>query len=241
MDPWSIGVEKALGAIAQGVESSNGSLIQIGIDRLQTRSEMSPELAACFPNACAEAVQEGVAKLWRKAAEAAQKNGSSDQLSWPALIEDLPWMLGIISQQDDWSKLCVEEAVRLLAYSAARCEPLVSAIQTMGLADCIQAASSCFTALSALDRLSRLGEVDVEAQRAVGVMLLAYGMDERSAGAWEKCSNLSCVHPSREDPRLSWPASAGIHPATIVAAIAAAKEVLAPAEPERAPRRTPRG
>lgn len=222
MGPWSIGVEKALGTIAQGVESSNGSLVQIGVDRLRARAEMSQELAACMPNSCAEAVQEGVAKLWRRVLEAPKKGRPGDRMDWSPLAEDMPWIFGIVSTQDEWSKLCVEESVRLMANSAARCEPLVSAMRSMDLAGCLHAASSCFTALCTLDRLSRLGEVDEGAQKAVGAMLLAYRMDASSAGAWEKCAGLSLVGAPGGDPRLSWTASAGIHPATIASALAAA-------------------
>ena len=191
MDPWMIGVDKALATVSQGVESSNGSMIQIGLDRLQTRSEMSQDLAASFPNAFAEAVQEGAAKLWRKSLDLSLRSEKPIQMA--ALVEDLPWQLGIISGQDEWSKLCIEESVRMMAYSAARCHPLVSALDNLELLDCIHPASSCFTSLFTLDRLARIGEVEFEAQKAVGVMLMAYGMDERSPGLWDKCKMLKVL------------------------------------------------
>lgn len=254
---WSTGLERALSTISQAIENGNGPLLQIGFDRLQTRSEWSQALAEAMPYLGAEAVQEGMAKAWRKASANAEHQEPGKLPYFPTLCEDNAWLLGIVSEQDEWSRICVSEAVRLMASSSARAAPLVKAIKGLTLDDCVASASSFFGALLAYDRIARIAEPSREVGVAVGQMLLAYGADAKGPGIWTRCQELSSfwldpgntIHMGRS-PQMDWPMAAKVAPATFLRTIGLANQGDTPGLKEVAKehgeysgraRRTPRG
>lgn len=210
MEVWSIGVEQALFTIAQGVETSNGSMIQIGIDRLSTRAEMDSDLAESFPNAIGEAIQDGLARAFRKKCKAAAANSQFPYL--PSICNDTSWILGVVADQDEWGKIVVEESVRLMAISAARCAPMVALLKTMSLEDCMPAASSFFGALFCYDRMARLGSVSPEVAEAIGIMLTAWQVDSAHEGLWSKCPELVSFYTNNQSASQGWPESSGLSP-----------------------------
>ena len=232
MDAWAIGVEKALEIVVAGMESVNGATAQLGLDRLHARAEMSEDLGPTLPNAFAEAAQEGVAKAWRKRADQATRNGVFAVMQ--PLMEDHAWIFAIISKQDEWSKICVEEAVRMMAATAARAHPHLSARHTLALDVFLSTASGFFTALLACDKLSRVAEIDDEAMMAVGKMLSTWGVDDKSAGIWGKVPGLATLFADPNEVGAAWPASAGIRASTIQRALLlASQEVQEPRQEER--------
>lgn len=179
---WAIGLEQALESVRLGVERANGSMIQVGIDRLGARARMSEELSEALPNLFAEAAQDGMARAWSSAWDKGVED--SQMPAFGVACEDACWLLCIIAKQDDWGKLCVEEAIALMARGSARCVDAVKALTNPSALDCLLAASSFFAALSCYDKLEKTLETSEHVGASVGAMLAAWGVENQSLGAW---------------------------------------------------------
>lgn len=174
MDPWSIGVDRALGSLSSGVEWGNAAMIQWGIDRLTSRCGESESLAPAVPMLFAEAVQDGFARSMARAVEASSRKSFAPLDRFEA-YENACLFLAIAASQDEWGKLFVEETVSFMSISAARSMPYVSALNQPGEKDFAQPASSYFAALCLHEKLRMALEVPEEISARVGGMVDSSG------------------------------------------------------------------
>lgn len=222
---WSFGMERALSMVAMGMQTVNGSMLRIGLDRLIARAEMSPELAPAMPMLAAEAAQDGVLRCW----EDICKNQSSPMHR--DLIKqstDMATNVALISsQKDGWGPLFAEEIVRMAARVAIRCAPMVKSIEGLTLSDCIPAASSFFFALMAYDRLTQIERPAPEISAEIGLMLASYEASASDPGIWRQCREITGVFFSDSaDPTTRWPSSINCSKSSVEMATALADPVL---------------